>query len=175
MQTANLFYTYQERGVCKMAIFHCVIKIISRSSGRSAVASAAYRSGKKLYNNETGITHDFTKKGGVIFSEISIPDNAPREFLNREYFWNEVQKIEKRADAQLAREIEIALPQEFTREKQIECVKDYINNNFVSKGMCADWGLHDKGDGNPHVHIMLTVRAFDDKGKWIAKQRTSFA
>ena len=91
-----------------MAIFHCSIKIISRASGRSAVASAAYRSGEKLYNDETGITHDFMRKGGVVFSEICIPDNAPKEFGNREYFWNEVQKVEKRTDAQLAREIEVA-------------------------------------------------------------------
>lgn len=156
-------------------MFHCSIKIISRASGRSAVASAAYRSGEKLYNDETGITHDFTKKGGVVFSEICIPDNAPREFCNREYFWNEVQKVEKRADAQLAREIEVALPKELTREQQIETVRNYIQKNFVSKGMCADWALHDKGDGNPHAHIMLTVRAFDEKGKWVAKQKTSFA
>lgn len=158
-----------------MAIFHCSIKIISRANGRSAVASAAYRSGEKLHNDETGITHDFTKKGGVVFSEICIPDNAPREFYNREYFWNEVQKVEKRADAQLAREIEIALPREFTREQQKECVRNYIQDNFVSKGMCVDWALHDKGNGNPHAHIMLTVRAFDSNGKWIAKQKTSFA
>lgn len=158
-----------------MAMFHCSIKIISRASGRSGVASAAYRSGEKLYNDETGITHDFTKKGGVVFSEICIPDNAPREFNNREYFWNEVQKVEKRADAQLAREIEVALPKEFTREQQIETVSIYIQENFVSKGMCADWALHDKGDRNPHAHIMLTVRAFDEKGKWVAKQKTSFA
>lgn len=158
-----------------MAIFHCSIKIISRASGRSAVASAAYRSGEKLYNDETGITHDFMRKGGVVFSEICIPDNAPKEFGNREYFWNEVQKVEKRTDAQLAREIEVALPREFTREQQKKCVRNYIQENFVSKGMCADWALHDKGDGNPHAHIMLTVRAFDDKGKWIAKQKTSFA
>lgn len=83
--------------------------------------------------------------------------------------------MEKRADAQLAREIEVALPREFTREQQKECVRYYIQDNFVSKGMCVDWALHDKGDGNPHAHIMLTVRAFDDKGKWIAKQKTSFA
>ncbi|MBS5931490.1 MAG: MobA/MobL family protein [Clostridiales bacterium] len=158
-----------------MAMFHCSIKIISRASGRSAVASAAYRSGEKLYNDETGITHDFTRKRGVVFSEICIPNNAPREFANREYFWNEVQKVEKRADAQLAREIEVALPREFTREQQKECVRNYINDNFVSKGMCADWALHDKDEGNPHAHILLTVRAFDEKGKWIAKQKTTFA
>lgn len=158
-----------------MAMFHCSIKIISRASGRSAVASAAYRSGKKLYNEETGITHDFTKKGGVVYSEICIPDNAPKEFQHRGFFWNEVQKKEKRADAQLAREIEVAIPKEFSREQQIRCVQKYISKNFVEKGMCADWALHDKGNGNPHAHIMLTVRAFDEKGKWIAKQKTSFA
>lgn len=156
-------------------MFHCSIKIISRANGRSAVASAAYRSGEKLYNDETGITHDFTRKGGVVFSEICIPDNAPKEFQDREYFWTEVQKVEKRADAQLAREIEVGLPTEFSREQQIKCVQDYIQENFVSKGMCADWSLHDKKDGNPHAHILLTVRAFDENGKWIAKQKTSFA
>ncbi|MFV0363249.1 MAG: MobQ family relaxase [Suipraeoptans sp.] len=158
-----------------MAIFHCSIKIISRASGRSAVASAAYRSGEKLYNAETGLTHDFTKKGGVVFSEICIPDNVSQEFQDREYFWTAVQNVEKRADAQLAREIEVGIPIEFSREQQIKCVQSYIQENFVSKGMCADWSLHDKKDGNPHAHILLTVRAFDKNGTWIAKQKTSFA
>ncbi|MBO4459654.1 MAG: MobA/MobL family protein [Clostridiales bacterium] len=158
-----------------MAIYHCSIKIISRAGGRSAVASAAYRSGEKLYNDETGITHDFTRKGGVILCEIMLPENAPERYSNREVLWNEVQQIEKRSDAQFAREIEVALPAEMSREEQIECVRSFIRDNFVSEGMIADWALHDKGDGNPHAHIMLTLRGFDEHEKWLQKQKTVFA
>ena len=114
-----------------MAIYHCSIKIISRAGGRSAVASAAYRSGEKLYNDETGITHDFTRKGGVVMNEIILPANAPAKYKDREILWNEVQKIEKRSDAQFAREVEVAFPVEMTRSEQIECVRDYINENFA--------------------------------------------
>ena len=158
-----------------MEIYHCSIKIISRAGGRSAVASAAYRSGEKLYNDETGITHDFTRKGGVIMNEIMLPPNAPERFSNREVLWNEVQQIEKRSDAQFAREIEVALPAEMSREEQLECVRSFIQDNFVSEGMIADWALHDKGDGNPHAHIMLTLRGFDEHEKWLQKQKTVFA
>ena len=158
-----------------MSIYHCSIKIISRAGGRSAVASAAYRSGEKLYNGETGMTHDFTRKGGVIMSEILLPENAPERFSNREVLWNEVQQIEKRSDAQFAREIEVALPSEMEREDQIECVRSYIRDNFVSEGMIADWALHDKGDGNPHAHILLTLRGLDEHEKWLQKQKTVFA
>lgn len=158
-----------------MAIYHCSIKIIGRSGGRSAVASSAYRSGEKLYNEETGITHDFTRKGGVVFSEVILPKNAPQAYADREILWNEVQKIEKRSDAQLAREVEVALPAEMTREQQIECVRTYINANFVSKGMIADWALHDKKDGNPHAHVMLSVRGMDENEKWQAKQKSVYA
>lgn len=158
-----------------MAIYHCSIKIISRAGGRSAVASAAYRSGEKLYNDETGLTHDFTRKGGVFMNEILLPPNAPERFLNREVLWNEVQQIEKRSDAQFAREVEVALPTEMSREEQIECVRGFIMENFVSKGMIADWALHDKNDGNPHAHIMLTIRGMDENAKWMQKQKTVFA
>ncbi|WP_455391357.1 MobQ family relaxase [Frisingicoccus sp.] len=158
-----------------MSIYHCSIKIISRSGGRSAIASAAYRSGERLYNDETGIIHDFSKKGGVITSEILLPPNAPSEYANREILWNEVQKIEKRSDAQFAREVEVALPTEMTRQEQIECIRAFVKENFVKEGMIADWALHDKGDGNPHAHIMLTVRGLDENKKWQAKQKTVFA
>lgn len=89
--------------------------------------------------------------------------------------WNEVQKIEKRSDAQMAREVEVALPVELTREEQIACVRVFVKENFVNQGMIADWALHDKGDGNPHAHIMLTVRELDEGHAWMAKQRTVFA
>ena len=158
-----------------MSIYHCSIKIISRASGRSAVASAAYRSGEKLLNDETGIVHDFTAKGGVVMSEILLPEHAPLKYQDRQTLWNEVQKTEKRSDAQLAREVEVAFPTEMSRDQQIECVRAYIQENFVSNGMIADWALHDKGDGNPHAHIMLTVRGFDEQKRWQQKTKSVFA
>jgi len=158
-----------------MSIYHCSIKIISRSSGRSAVASAAYRAGEKLLNDETGMLHDFTRKSGVVMSEILLPEHVPSAFRNRQVLWNEVQKTERRSDAQLAREVEVAFPVEMTRPQQIECIRNYIQENFVSEGMIADWSLHDKDDGNPHAHIMLTVRGFDEHEQWQAKTKTVFA
>ena len=158
-----------------MSIYHCSIKIIGRNGGRSAVSAAAYRAGEKLCSNETGIIHDYTHKGGVIMNEIILPDNAPDRLLDREVLWNEVQQVEKRIDAQFAREVEVALPCELTRDEQIECVRAFIKENFVSKGMIADWALHDKGDGNPHAHIMLTVREINEKEGWQIKQKSVFA
>ena len=158
-----------------MSIYHCSIKIIGRNGGRSAVSAAAYRAGEKLCSNETGIIHDYTHKGGVIMNEIILPDNAPDRLLDREVLWNEVQQVDKRIDAQFAREVEVALPCELTRDEQIECVRAFIKENFVSKGMIADWALHDKGDGNPHAHIMLTVREVNEEEGWQLKQKSVFA
>lgn len=167
---------------CVMAIFHLSIKIISRSCGKSAVASSAYRAGEKLTETETGYVHDYTKKEGVIHTEILLPANAPPEFSNREILWNEVQKIEKQADAQMAREIEVALPVELSRKEQIELVRKYVTENFTSVGMCADVAIHEKKvDGkrvlhqNPHAHIMLTTRAFKEDGTWAPKEKKSYA
>src|SRR5699024_8871855 len=101
-----------------MAIMHLSVKIISRSSGRSAIAAAAYRAGEKHKNEENGKTHDFSKKKGVVYSEIQLPENAPSEYKDRQTLWNKVQEIEKRADAQLAREVEVALPQELDRSEE---------------------------------------------------------
>lgn len=158
-----------------MSIYHCSIKVVSRAGGRSAVASAAYRAGEKLYNEETGLTHDFTHKGGVVMNEVILPDNAPRRYLDRQVLWNEVQQIEKRSDAQFAREVEVALPNEMSRDEQIECVRSFIQDNFIKEGMIADWALHDKGDGNPHAHILLTLRGIDEHEQWLQKQKTVFA
>ena len=90
-------------------------------------------------------------------NEIILPVNAPERYQDREILWNEVQKIEKRSDAQFAREIEVALPVEMNRVEQIECVRAFVNENFVSQGMIADWALHDKRRWNPHAHILLTM------------------
>lgn len=158
-----------------MAIYHCSIKIISRGKGRSAVACAAYRSGTKLTDLATGKVFDYSNKPGVAFSEVLLPENAPAVFAaDRNILWDAVESKETRSDAQLAREVEVALPCEFTRQEQIDTVREYIMKNFVREGMCADWVLHDKGDGNPHAHIMLTTRAFTRNGKWADKQKSIY-
>ncbi len=157
-----------------MAIYHCSIKVISRGKGKSAVAAAAYRAGEKITNEFDGMTHDYTHKGGVVHTEILLPDHAPAEYTDRAVLWNEVEKIEKAKNAQLAREIEIALPRELTREQGISLVREYVKRHFVAAGMCADVCLHDTGGGNPHAHIMLTMRPFDERGEWGAKQKKEY-
>lgn len=157
-----------------MAIYHYSIKIIKRSQGRSAVAAAAYRSGQRLTNEWDGITHDYTKKGGVVYSETLLPAHAPPEFSDRSTLWNSVEESEKSRNAQLAREIEIALPAEIDRHSQIQLVNKYLQDVFVAAGMCADYSIHDKGDGNPHAHIMLTLRPIQENGEWGAKCRKEY-
>ena len=149
-----------------MSIYHCSIKIFSRSSGRSAVSAAAYRSGERLVSSATGLIYDCSRKGGVIMNEIILPENTPSRLSDRSILWNEVQQIEKRSDAQFAREIEVALPKKIERSDQIDCVRDFI---------WESWVLHDKGDGNPHAHIMLTVRGINENEGWQKKQRSVFA
>jgi len=157
-----------------MAIYHLCIKIISRGKGKSAVAASAYRSGEKIKNEYDGIVHDFTRKGGIAHTEILLPQNAPQEFLDRGTLWNSVEKIEKSKNSQLAREIEVALPKESDREKQIELVREYVKENFVKEGMCADIALHDKNDGNPHCHILLTMRPLNEDKTWGAKSKKEY-
>lgn len=157
-----------------MAIYHLSIKIISRGKNKSAVAASAYRSGEKIKNEYDGIVHDFTRKGGIAHTEILLPQNTPKEFANRSVLWNSVEKIEKSKNSQLAREIEIALPKELNRGKQIELVREYVKENFVKAGMCADIALHDKNDGNPHAHILLTMRPFNEDTTWGAKSKKEY-
>ncbi|HEL1118063.1 TPA: MobA/MobL family protein [Streptococcus equi subsp. zooepidemicus] len=157
-----------------MAIYHLCIKIISRGKGKSAVAASAYRSGEMIKNDYDGIVHDFTRKGGIAHTEILLPQNAPQDFVNRSVLWNSVEKIEKSKKSQLAREIEIALPKELDREKQIELVREYVKENFVKVGMCADIALHDKNDGNPHAHILLTMRPLNEDKIWGAKSKKEY-
>ena len=157
-----------------MAIYHLCIKIISRGKGKSAVAASAYRSGEKIKNEYDGIVHDFTRKGGIAHTEILLPQNAPQKFVNRSVLWNSVEEIEKSKNSQLAREIEVALPKELDREKQINLVRDYVKENFVKVGMCADIALHDKNDGNPHCHILLTMRPLNEDKTWGAKSKKEY-
>lgn len=152
-----------------MAIYSCECKVFGRAKGQSAVGKAAYRSGEKLTNEYDGMTHDYTKKGGVVYSEIMLCENAPKEYQDRVTLWNAVEKVEKDNGARLAREYRVCLQREFTLEENIEVVRKYIKENFTDKGMIADYSIHDKNDGNPHAHIMLTMRPLDEKGKWQAK------
>lgn len=157
-----------------MAIYHCTIKIISRGKGMSAVGASAYRSGEILKNEYDGITHDFTRKRGIVHTEILLPPHAPPDFADRSTLWNAVEKIEKAKNSQLAREIEVALPVELDREKQLQLVREYVQDNFVSVGMCADVAIHDKKNGNPHAHIMLTMRPLEQSGEWGAKSKKEY-
>ena len=154
-----------------MAIFHLSVKIISRGKGKSAVAAAAYRSGEKITSDYDGITHDYTRKRGVVMTEILLPRNAPILFYNRSRLWNAVEKIEKAKNAQLAREVEVSIPKELNFEEGYHLVKEFCQRNFVDEGMIADICFHDKGDGNPHAHIMLTVRPFNEDRSWGNKQK----
>ena len=164
----------ERNGGDTIAIYHCSIKIVSRGKGKSAVAAAAYRSGEKLTNEWDGLTHDYTKKGGVVHSEILLPAHAPPAFSDRSTLWNSVELSEKSNNAQLAREAEIALPVELSREEQTRLVREYCSSQFVSKGMIADFNLHDTGGGNPHAHILLTMRPMDERGKWLPKSRKEY-
>ena len=158
-----------------MGIYYFDGNIIGRISGRSSVGAAAYRAAEKLRSRAAGsaayragdelregadgvIVHDYIRKKGVRHSEIMLPQNAPPEYKDRETLWNAVEKRERRKDAQLAREIVIAQQREFDLQEQISILREYIKENFTDKGMCADFSIHDKGDGNPHAHIMLTTR-----------------
>ncbi|MFI3214234.1 MAG: MobQ family relaxase, partial [Eubacteriales bacterium] len=157
-----------------MAIYHCSIKVISRGKGKSAVASAAYRSGTKMYNEYDGEMHDFTRKGGIHSSMILLPSHAPKEYADRSVLWNAVEKIENTKKSQLAREIEVAIPKEIPQELWQKMMVDYCNENFVSKGMIADLYIHNKDLSNPHCHTMLTMRPIEEDGKRGAKSRKKY-
>ena len=147
-----------------MAIYHLSMKIISRSSGYSAVASAAYRSGSLMLDERTGLTHDYTRKSGVAEAVILTPATAPAWCTNRAELWNAVEKAERRKNSQLAREIELAIPHELPQDAARETVLAFVRENFVSQGMIADVAFHHMDKTNPHAHIMLTTRAVGPAG-----------
>ena len=167
-------FCYPIREVIPIAIYHWNIGIVSRGKGKSAVAAAAYRSGEKLTNEWDGMTHDYTRKGGVVHTEIMLPPHAPPSFSDRSTLWNSVELYEKAGNAQLAREIDAALPIELSREEQIRLVREYCSSQFVSKGMCVDFAIHDTNSGNPHCHIMFTMRPLDERGAWAAKSKKEY-
>jgi Ti-type conjugative transfer relaxase TraA len=145
-----------------MAIYHLHVKVIGRKSGSSAVASAAYRSGTRLRDERLGRDQDFSAKRGVVHSEVMLPENAPKEWSDRERLWNDVEAFEIRKDAQLAREVEFAIPREMTQAQGIELARDFVRGEFVDRGMIADlnvhWDFGEDGIPKPHAHVMLTMR-----------------
>lgn len=162
-----------------MALYHFHVEQIKRSAGQSAIAAAAYRAGEKLYNEYYGETNDFTRKGGVLHTEIMLPPNAPAEYSDRQTLWNAVEKVEKNKKAQLAYSFDIALQNELSREENIALARQFVQEHFVSKGMIADLAVHepDKENGipNPHFHVMTTMRPLNPDGTWGNKQRREYA
>ena len=157
-----------------MAIYHLEAKVVSRGAGRSAVAASAYLSSSRLYNDYDGIQHDYTKKQGLVWQEVFLSEYAPQEWQDREKLWNAVEEVETAKDSRLAREFVVALPIELNREQQIELLQDFIREQFVSDGMCADAAIHDTDGHNPHAHILLTVRPLDEQGRWQYKTEKEY-
>lgn len=175
-----------------MAIFHLHFNTVKRSSGLSCIASAAYRSGEKLYNEYDGQTHDYTRKKWIEYKEIMLPKGAPSEYKDRNTLWNAVELNEKASDSRLARDVEIALPLELSLEENINLVHEFINRNLIPLGYPVDFAIHNPPvrndreqpidrDGlptrnisemqfrNPHVHILFPVRPLKENGKWASK------
>ncbi len=151
---------------------HFSISYRQRSKGQSAVAGAAYQSGEKLFSEYDQRTKNYRyKRHEVVAKGVMLPPNAPRSYADRQILWNAVEAAEKQWNSQLARGIVIALPRELPPEQYEELIREYCRQQFVSRGMIADYAIHDKGDGNPHAHIMLTMRAMDEQGKWLPKSK----
>ena len=159
-----------------MAIYHLEAKIVSRGAGRSAVAAAAYLSCSRMRNQYDGVQHDYTRKQGLGWRQVFLPATAPAEWQDRETLWNAVEETETAKDSRLAREFVAALPIELSREEQIQLLQDFIKEQFVADGMCADAAIHDPypPGHNPHAHILLTVRPLDEKGKWQYKTEKEY-
>ena len=157
-----------------MAIYHLEAKVVSRGAGRSAVAASSYLSCSRLYNDYDGIQHDYTKKQGLVWQGVFLPEYAPQEWQSREKLWNAVEEVETAKDSRLAREFVVALPIELNREEQVALLQEFIREQFVSDGMCADAAIHDTDGHNPHAHILLTVRPLDERGKWQYKTEKEY-
>lgn len=163
-----------------MAIYHLRATMISRSTGRSATAAAAYRSGERIEDHRTGLSFDYRARGGVDHVEILAPSNAPEWVQDRAALWNAVEAAETRKNSQVAREIRVALPAELTHAQRVELVRDFVEAQFVDRGMVADIALHAPGhagdDRNYHAHILLTTREIGSEGfttknrDWNAKE-----
>ena len=157
-----------------MAIYHLEAKVISRGSGRSACAASAYLSCTQILDDYDGIQHDYTRKSGLVWQQVFLPEFAPQEWSDRAVLWNAVEANEKTKDSRLAREFVVALPIELEKDQWAELLIEYIQSNFVAEGMCADVAIHDTDGHNPHAHIMLTVRPLDEQGKWQYKTEKEY-
>ena len=150
---------------------HFKITIVKRSQGQSAVAGAAYQSSERLFSEYDQRTKFYNKKKELVHAEIMLPSHAPPRFADRATLWNAVEAVENQWNSQLARRIVLAFPVEVPKEQYLSMIKEFCQEQFVSKGMIADFAIHDKGDGNPHAHILLTIRAMDEHGRWLPKAR----
>ena len=161
-----------------IALFHFHVTQIKRSAGQSAVAAAAYRSGEKLHSEYYGEDSDYTRKGGVVCSEILLPAHALPEYADREILWNAVEKVERGKKAQLAYSFDIALQNEFSMEENIALARRFLLEQFVSRGMIVDFAVHspdkESGISNPHFHVMCPIRPIEANGKWGNKQRREY-
>lgn len=161
-----------------MAVYHFSLKQIRRSAAQSAIASAAYRAGERLYSEYYGETSDYTRKGGVLYTEILLPPNAPEAYRDRQTLWNAVEKSEPHPRAQLAYSFDMALQNELTMQENIALVREFVKTQLVDEGMICDLAAHspDKGDGipNPHAHVMATMRPLNPDGTFGQKQRREY-
>ena len=155
------------------AIYHLEAKVITRGVGRSAVAASAYMSCSEITNGYDGVKHDYTRKGGLVYEKIFLPSHAPPEWYNRSKLWNAVEETEKTRDSRLAREFIVALPVEVSRERQIAEAEEFAKA-LVDDGMCVDVCIHDTNEGNPHAHIMATVRPLNPDGTWQRKTEKEY-
>ena len=157
-----------------MAIYHLEAKVISRGAGRSAVAAAAYMSCSQILNDYDGVQHDYTRKQGLVWQQIFLPEYAPAEWSDRGTLWNAVEENEKTKDSRLAREFVVALPIEMGKAEWESLLTEFIKDNFVADGMCADVCIHDTDGHNPHAHIMVTVRPLAENGQWQYKTEKEY-
>ena len=153
---------------------HFNIKIVQRSKRQSAVAAAAYQSGEGLFSEYDQKRKYYSKQKEVVHSEILLPGNAPPGYADRQTLWNAVEAVENQWNSQLARRFIIALPRELPHEEQIRLLREYCREQFVSRGMVVDLAIHDKGDGNPHAHLLVTLRPMDEQGRWLPKCRKEY-
>lgn len=162
-----------------MAIYHFHVTQISRGKGQTAVSAAAYRAGEKLYDNYYGEESGYTKKGGVLYTEIILPEHAPKDYADRETLWNAVEFAEANGRAQLAYSFDFALPNELSDEENLELTRKFISENFTSRGMISDMAIHMPGKRqgdipNPHVHVLVPMRPLKEDGMWGTKQKREY-
>lgn len=168
----------KERKRMEIKSLHTHVDIVSRSKGHSVIAKAAYNARDKLRDEYYVKVHDYSKKDDLVFSKIFLPEHIPKEFSDREYLWNSVEKIEKSKNSQLARNLLFTLPRELNEQDRIKLISEFIEENFTSKGMIADCNIHNPmasdNEEQPHAHILLTLREIDERGNWKPKSRKEY-